>query len=99
MVRVYLGTMTFGWSQASRYVDSTTAAEMVRKFVAFGGTRIDTARIYAGGATEPIVSAAVQGYRDKLTIGSKAHPSQPGGLSDAGLRNQVRASALFSPLT
>ena len=65
---------------------------MLKQFKAFGGSRIDTARIYAGGSTEPIVGAACEPYLPSLAIGSKAHPSQPGGLSAAGLRGQLSAS-------
>ena len=45
--RVLLGTMNFAWNQASSYVDVTVASEMLRKFAAAGGTKLDTARIYA----------------------------------------------------
>ena len=63
---IYFGTMTFGWSQSSSAVDEAVATEMVKSFAAGGGTRLDTARIYAGGKTEPIVGAtlaAVAGMR------------------------------------
>ena len=36
--RIYLGTMTFGWNQASSAVDSAIASEMVKKFIERGGT-------------------------------------------------------------
>eukprot|EP00966_Prymnesium_polylepis_P261674 6044921-Prymnesium_polylepis.1 len=55
--RLYLGTMTFGWAQSSQKVDLAVASEMVKRFVGVGGTRVDTARIYAAGDTEPIVGA------------------------------------------
>ena len=84
--------MTFGWNQASKVVDSSVATEMVKRFINFGGSCVDTARIYAGGATEPIVGTALEERRDKVTIGSKAHPSQPGGLSDRGMREQLASS-------
>ena len=57
--RVLFGTMNFAWNQASSYVDVAVASEMLRKFAAAGGTKLDTARIYAGGATEPMVEAAM----------------------------------------
>ena len=47
---------------------------------------VDTARIYAGGKTEHIVGGALlaMGDTDYVYVGTKAHPSQPGGLSKAG---------------
>jgi len=92
---LYFGTMTFGWSQASSAVDGTVAASMVQKFLAAGGREIDTARIYSAGDTEPMLghilqSPAVQGADWRL--GTKVHPSQPGGLSTAGIRAQLEAS-------
>lgn len=100
--RLYLGTMTFGWSQTSSYVDEAVALEMLRKFVdhniAHGSDihYVDTARIYAGGKTEPIVGNVVKSFGDPsqgfLAIGTKAHPSVEGGLSSEGIRGQVKAS-------
>ena len=90
---VYFGTMNFAWQQASKYVDVATASEMLRRFRDAGGTRLDTARIYAGGATEPMVAeamAAVEGV--DWALGTKAHPSQAGGLGAEGLVAQLAAS-------
>ena len=95
--------MTFGWSQTSSTVDDAVAKAMVGRFITFNeGTStakhfIDTARIYAGGATEPIVGAAVTDAtslcaRESLQVGTKAHPSQQGGLSEGGIRRQFEAS-------
>ena len=53
--RVYLGTMTFGWTQASSFVDIPIATAMLRRFALRPDTsqlRVDTARIYSGGDTE-----------------------------------------------
>jgi len=92
---LYFGTMTFGWSQASRTVDGAVASDMLQKFLAAGGREIDTARIYSAGDTEPMLgkilhSPVVEGSAYRL--GTKAHPSQPGGLSSKGLRAQLEAS-------
>jgi len=92
---LYFGTMTFGWSQASSPVDGGVAASMVRRFLAAGGREIDTARIYSAGDTEPMLgqilrSPEVEGKTYRL--GTKAHPSQPGGLSASGIRAQLDAS-------
>ena len=90
--RMLLGTMNFAWNQASSYVDVTVASEMLRKFAAAGGTKLDTARIYAGGATEPMVEAAMAAVPGDWKLGTKAHPSQDGGVGTAGLEAQLSAS-------
>jgi aflatoxin B1 aldehyde reductase len=120
--RLYLGTMTFGWSsQTSSIIDETIASEMVRTFVLnqqqqqqqqtqsdlvnHNVCHIDTARIYAGGQTEPIVSYALkvqqqnQEYTTKpvFIVGTKAHPSQSGGLSPNGIKEQMNASFKAMP--
>ena len=100
MPRLYLGTMTFGWSQTSSYVDESVASAMVRLFVDFNAEApvhyIDTARIYAGGKTETILGQVLGKFgtpeNGVLSIGTKAHPSQKLGLSAAGIRSQMQAS-------
>lgn len=96
--RIYLGTMTFAWNQVSSKVDAAVGAKFLQRFAAGkhevkarGGLLVDTARIYAGGNTEPCVREAISlaGLStDSHSIGSKAHPSQPNGLSAEGLRSQ-----------
>lgn len=94
--RLYLGTMTFGWSQTSSAVDQSVALKMLKSFMLGGHTLIDTARIYAGGKTESILGDVLRGVdqqeRLALAVGTKAHPSQPNGLSPAGIRDQLGAS-------
>lgn len=89
--RIYLGTMTFGWNQASLKVDDAVARAMVERFVALGGRHVDTARIYSAGDCEPIVGRAIKGM-EGIIIGTKAAPSQPGGLSTEGIQRQLDAS-------
>ena len=103
--RAYLGTMTFGWSQTSSYVDESIALEMLKRFVAFDRSlevtdhRIDTARIYAGGKTEKIVGDVLGKLElppdppSTLLVGTKAAPSvKPGGLSPEGIGDQFEIS-------
>ena len=101
--RAYLGTMTFGWSQTSSYVDESIALEMVKRFVAFDQSlqvtdhRIDTARIYAGGKTEKIVGDVLEKFaldpESTLLVGTKAAPSiKPDGLSPEGIVGQFETS-------
>lgn len=96
--RLYLGSMTFAWSQTSSRVDEPVAVEMVQMFLKqnekySGGRRhhIDTARIYAGGKTEPVVGNALKqcSSSDTIVVGTKAHPSQRGGLSPKGIQSQL----------
>lgn len=96
--------MTFGWNQASSPVDNAIASQMVNSFVHFHNAdvtpsvHIDTARIYAGGVSEEMLGSALGDLKEGptfpyfLSVGTKAHPSQPNGLSPQGLRDQLKAS-------
>lgn len=93
--------MTFGWSQTSSTVDEFVALEMFKLFVdhneALGVDEhyVDTARIYAGGKTEPIVGSLLKSLtpsKGKIVLGTKAHPSVEGGLSTDGMKGQFQAS-------
>lgn len=102
--RLYLGTMTMGWSQTSSYVDEHVALEMLKMFIRHNNEQekdihyIDTARIYAGGNTELIVGKILKAFGTPsagiMALGTKAHPSvtEVGGLSPAGLKSQISAS-------
>lgn len=100
--RLYLGTMTFGWSQTSSTVDEGVAREMLKLFVEHNEALdisehyVDTARIYASGKTEKIVGSLVQSFTPSngtIVLGTKAHPSAvEGGLSTAGIKEQVQSS-------
>ena len=108
MPRIYLGTMTFGWQQTSSYVDEATASKMIKKYIEFGkdvsddtsSTKhyyIDTARVYSGGKSEKILGVILKDTstycdQDSVRVGTKAHPSQPGGLSKDGIMNQFTTS-------
>lgn len=97
--RIYLGTMTFAWSQTSSKVDEAVARDML-KFFSELSNRIDTARIYAGGKTEECLGKACDASADGLSfwkIGTKAHPSQPGGLSQQGICSQYDKSYELLP--
>ena len=87
--RVYLGTMNFGWAQASSVCDAPVAAEMLKRFAKYGGDRLDTARIYASGKGESHVREAIErsGISD-WRLGSKAAPSSDKGLSPDGIHGQ-----------
>mmetsp|Transcript_20817 Transcript_20817/g.46208 ORF Transcript_20817/g.46208 Transcript_20817/m.46208 type:complete len:357 (-) Transcript_20817:44-1114(-) len=94
--RLYLGTMTFAWGQTSSYVDDKVAGEILGAMMDFcpeRPMRIDTARIYAGGNSEVMLGRVLRSLEgESPIIGSKAHPSQPDGLSPAGIQAQLEAS-------
>jgi len=62
--------------------------------------RIDTARIYASGDSERMLGSALRTLSEEdgespplvMNVGTKAHPSQPNGLSPEGLRAQLESS-------
>lgn len=103
--RLYLGTMTFGWTaQTSSPVEEAVAQQMVERFIDFDrcvmkrSTHcIDTARIYASGQTEQIVGTVLTRLSDEqrtaVWIGTKAAPSAcEEGLSPAGIQTQFKTS-------
>ena len=93
-----LGTMTFGtpgWG-ASR----EDCAAIFDAYVEAGGNLIDTAEVYAGGASEEIVGelTAARGLRDRLVLSTKfgwnADPGAPnsGGAGRKNIRRAVEGS-------
>ena len=56
-----LGTMTFG-----NEADESTSRKLVDRFVDAGGNFVDTADVYAEGASEEITGRALHGRRDDL---------------------------------
>ena len=56
--RIYMGTMTFGWGQASSFVDASVATEMVKLARGAGITHFDSARIYSGPFWQYIMEVA-----------------------------------------
>jgi aflatoxin B1 aldehyde reductase len=92
---IYLGTMTFGWNQASSSVDEEVARNMLNLFISKGGVQVDTARIYSAGETEVILGKVMKDLslaNQTHILGTKVHPSQPAGLSKKGIRDQFSAS-------
>ena len=89
--RIYLGTMTFGWNQASSKVDDSVARGMVERFVALGGRHVDTARIYSGGDCEPMVGRSIKGVAN-LIVGTKAAPSDAATMPADQLLQKMRAA-------
>lgn len=96
--RLYFGTMTFGWSNSSRVINEHIALEMLKFAQSKKINHFDSARIYAGGKTETILVQCFgelthnNEMRSSIIISTKVHPSQPGGLSPAGMREQLQTS-------
>jgi aryl-alcohol dehydrogenase-like predicted oxidoreductase len=67
--RLALGTMTWG-----RGTDEYEARDMLAAFLDAGGTLIDTADVYADGASESMVGELVEEFevRDKVILATKA---------------------------
>jgi aryl-alcohol dehydrogenase-like predicted oxidoreductase len=75
-----LGTMHFGGR-----TDEATAHRMLDRFVAAGGTFIDTADVYGAGASEEIIGRwLARQSRDNLVIATKAYGEMGPGPNDAG---------------
>jgi aryl-alcohol dehydrogenase-like predicted oxidoreductase len=91
-----LGSLTFGETKPWG-ADPEAAAAILGIFADAGGTFIDTAPNYAGGAAEEIVGRFVAGRRDgfalatKYTASTSRHPLA-GGNSRKSLRQSVEAS-------
>lgn len=86
-----LGTMTFGVE-----TDEAEAHAQLDAFVAAGGTLIDTADVYGGGASERIIGTWLKsrGAGDTLiaTKGRFAPPPGASGASRRGLAHAIDAS-------
>ncbi|MGH7779796.1 MAG: aldo/keto reductase [Candidatus Binataceae bacterium] len=61
-----LGCMTFG-----RETGETEAKKILDRFIEAGGNFLDTANVYAAGASEDIVGRITRGKRDSLVIATK----------------------------
>ena len=91
--RLVLGTMTFG-----AQVEQRAAGEMVAMAGDAGVTMIDTANVYAGGASEEIVGRALRAHPDRFTIATKVGmpsadaPDGAAPLSGPAVRACVEAS-------
>jgi diketogulonate reductase-like aldo/keto reductase len=67
------------WHMAEQPARRPGEIEALRRGIACGLTLIDTAEMYADGAAESLVGAAIKGLaRDRLTIVSKVYPHHAG---------------------
>ena len=91
--RLCLGTMMFG-----DRTDEGHAGEMIAAFAEAGGTFVDTADVYAGGASERIVGRAVARDRRRWTLATKVGNAMPGQDRSGGLSASWIAEALDASL-
>ncbi|GAA0463406.1 aldo/keto reductase [Streptomyces sp. NPDC046215] len=75
-----LGTMTFGWG-----ADKDAAGRILATYAEAGGNFLDTADIYAEGASETILGELLQGRRERFVLASKyACTTRKGDVNAAG---------------
>ena len=80
--RICLGTMTFGSG-----ADEAMSFSLMDRFVELGGTFLDTANVYNGGASEEIVGRWIKerGVRDDVVLATKVYGATGPGPNEAGL--------------
>jgi aryl-alcohol dehydrogenase-like predicted oxidoreductase len=65
---LHLGTMTFGWGQASAVVNHTVVSQMLESFASAGGSSLDFARVYADGDSETMAGLATRSHTVSLDL-------------------------------
>ncbi|HLU34065.1 MAG TPA: aldo/keto reductase [Natronosporangium sp.] len=89
-----LGAMTFG-----NETDEAGSHQLLDRFVAAGGNFIDTADVYAGGASEEIIGRwLARQRRDDLVIATKLFWPTGGGPNDRGAGRKHILSAVEASL-
>lgn len=93
---VALGTLNFGETK-DWGVERSEALEILRAFAEHGGTLIDTAPNYAGGAAETIVGEFISKQRERFVVSTKYTASPDphvlaGGNSARTMINSLEAS-------
>ncbi|KAJ6630756.1 Aldo/keto reductase [Mycena sp. CBHHK59/15] len=85
-VPLLFGTMTFGegGKNGVRTSDLAECAEIISVFASHGHKELDTARMYAEGTTEKLLSQLDLG---DSSIDTKVYPSKPGDHSPKALRS------------
>ncbi|KIK59872.1 hypothetical protein GYMLUDRAFT_44348 [Collybiopsis luxurians FD-317 M1] len=84
-VPLIFGTMTMGYpgKNGVRTSDLNEAQEIINTFIQSGNNELDTARMYAGGTTEELLSQL--DLKDAV-IDTKVYPVKPGDHAPAPLR-------------
>ncbi|XVU30147.1 aldo/keto reductase [Actinoplanes sp. CA-054009] len=85
-----LGTMTFG-----KEASEETSHQLLDRFTEAGGNFIDTADVYAGGASEQIIGRwLARRDRDELVVATKFFWATGGGANDIGAGRKHILSAV-----
>ncbi|MGI8797661.1 MAG: aldo/keto reductase [Acidimicrobiia bacterium] len=87
-----LGAMTFG-----REIDEQESRAILDRFLDAGGTFVDTADVYGGGASEEILGRALSARRDGIVLATKfrmpmGDDPNSGGASRRHIREAVEGS-------
>lgn len=91
-----LGTMTFG-----QETDESGSHAQLDRFIAEGGTFVDTADVYTNGASEQIIGrwlAQRPSRRDEIVLATKARFPMGEGRNDVGTSRKHLAAALDASL-
>jgi aryl-alcohol dehydrogenase-like predicted oxidoreductase len=89
-----LGCMTFG-----RELDEEGSQKIIARFLEAGGNFIDTADVYANGASEEITGRAIKGVRDDVVLATKVRFPMGEGPNDVGLSRKHVISGCEASLT
>ena len=93
-----LGCMTFG-ETTGWGVDEKTSARLLDVYTEAGGNFLDTANIYADGASERIVGDLLQGRRERFVLATKyTLQTRPGDLNSAGNHRKNLVQSLEASL-
>jgi aryl-alcohol dehydrogenase-like predicted oxidoreductase len=94
---VALGTMTFGTE-----TNEEVSHRQLDRFLEVGGTLVDTADVYSGGASEEIVGRWLArqpaGVRDRVVLATKGRFRTGPDANDAGLSRKHLSAALDASL-
>jgi len=77
--RLCLGTNMMG-----SYVDEKASTELIHTFLECGGNFIDTADVYAQGASEEAIGKALKTHRHQAVVATKAYLPMGAGPNDRG---------------
>ena len=82
-----LGCMTFG-----RETDETTAGKILDRFIEVGGNFLDTANVYAAGASEEILGRILGERRKDLVVATKVRFNANAFIGKPVAPNQIGLS-------
>ena len=81
---VKVSRLCLGTNMMGGYVDEKASAELIHTFLECGGNFIDTADVYAQGASEEAVGKALKDRRHQAVVATKAYLPMGDGPNDRG---------------